>query len=132
MIMMKKMMTVMMNGRVHTSMQLTLKSEEGVSEGLPKVAHSCDLPLFKSSSNQSPNLPVLAPITRLVAQPLMNSWLAVVHVYTWQCNLSDKRELGWRIIIPRGLPIGMRTANILRYLEGSSLHDTLTHKLGHF
>ena len=48
------------------------------------------------------------------------------------CNLSDKRELGWRVIIPRGLPIGMRTANILRYLEGSSLHDTLTHKLGHF
>ena len=132
MIMRKMMMTVMMNGRVHTSMQLTLKSEEGVSEGLPKVAHSCDLPLFKSSSNQSPNLPVLAPITRLVAQPLMNSWLAVVHVYTWQCNLSDKRELGWRVIIPRGLPIGMRTANILRYLEGSSLHDTLTHKLGHF
>ena len=104
MIMKKMMMTFMMimmmcrTGRVHTSMQLTLKSEEGVSEGLPKVAHSCDRPLFKSSSNQSPNLPVLAPITRLVAQPLMNSWLAVVHVYTWQCNLSDKRELRWRVI----------------------------------
>ena len=93
--MMKKMMmTVMMNGRVHTSMQLTLKSEEGVSEGLPKVAHSCDLPLFKSSSNQSPNLPVLAPITRLVAQPLMNSWLAVVQVYTWCATYLTRGNSG--------------------------------------
>ena len=98
---MKKMMlTVMMimmmcrTVKVHTSMQLTLKSEEGVSEGLPKVAHSCDLPLFKSSSNQSPNLPVLAPITRLVAQPLMNSWLAVVHVYTCRATYLTRGNSG--------------------------------------
>ena len=71
-------------------MQLTLKSEEGVREGLPKVAHSWDLPLFRSSSNQRPNLPVLAPITRLVAHPLMNNWLAVVHVYTWSEILGDE------------------------------------------
>ena len=75
-------------------MQLTLKSEEGVREGLPKVAHSWDLPLFRSSSNQSPNLPVLAPITRLVAHPLMNNWLAVVHVYTWSSEIFGDEGYG--------------------------------------
>ena len=121
--------------KAHNSMQLTLKSEVGVREGFPKVLkiwsfynfdqiifsnlHSCDRPLFRSSSNQRPNLPALAPMTRLVAHPLMNNWLAVVHVYT----CASKHILWKRRKSPRDHPIGKRRANTLHYLGWDNLNS---------
>ena len=50
-------------------MQLTRKSLFGVRGGLLKVSHDCVLPLLRSPSNQRPNLPPPAPMTRFSRLP---------------------------------------------------------------